>query len=158
MIIGSDFDGVIADTFSLLNEEVTLNDIISGDIDVRLIQPLSQNMVSLLNNNKIQVIITARDVLTPVYKWLTHYAPDYRGTIQSSKVWNDSKAIPCLVHGVDIFIDDDPGWVDEINSAGMQALLFVRDIHSDPYKLLSEAFLGDSEKGTEYIQETAKLI
>lgn len=40
MIIGSDFDGVIADTFSLTEKGVSLEAILSGDIDVRLIPPM----------------------------------------------------------------------------------------------------------------------
>lgn len=136
MVIGSDFDGVIADTYSLLQAGYDLDSILRDDFDVRVIQPLSSGMIRLLNDNRISAVITARHVLTPVYKWLSHYAPGYKGVIQSSKVWNDSKALACFVHGIDVFIDDDPMWIEEISNAGIKALHFEKDMCLDPYTLI----------------------
>lgn len=139
MVIGSDFDGVIADTFALTEKGVSLEAILSGDVDVRLIPPMSKGMVELLNNNNIAVIITARDLLHPVSHWLDHHAPEYKGAIHSSNEWNNSKALGCQAHSIDLFIDDDPVWIDEINNAGIQALHFVRELHADPAELLEVA-------------------
>lgn len=138
MIIGSDFDGVIADTYSLLSEEVSLDAIMRGDIDFANIRPLSGRMLDMLKNNRISVIITARDLIAPVYRWMSHHAPEYRGAIESCKDWDDSKANACMAYGIEVFIDDDPGWIEEVSNAGILALHFDRAIHGDSYRLLNE--------------------
>lgn len=153
MVIGSDFDGVIADTYSLLQAGYDLDSILRDDFDVRVIQPLSSGMIQLLNDNRISAVVTARDVLTPVYKWLSHYAPGYKGIIQSSKVWNDSKALACFIHGIDVFIDDDPVWIEEISNAGIRALHFQRHLHEDPCMILK----GGIEKNKGHVQNNIIL-
>ena len=55
--IGSDFDGVIADTYALVERGVPIEAILAGEICDEQLRPLSDSMLGLLNTNRIHFIL-----------------------------------------------------------------------------------------------------
>ncbi len=123
--IGFDFDNVILD----IKSDYDLEDISS-------VASVSDGVIDLLQSNKVVLICTARRNLVDVLLWIEKWCSLYKGEIQSVATWGGSKGMYCAYKGIDVFVDDQEYWKDEIEEWGVKCLHFVKDRDKCPKLLL----------------------
>lgn len=136
MIIGLDFDNVIAETGEDW-EGLTIKT-----------QPVSDGVVDLLNNNFVSLILTGREDLHPVFEWVSVWAPKWEGEIHSAQSWEGRKGPYLAFRQVNIFVDDMLQYVEDIRESGVSVLHFVKEVHCCPKKLLAQEGYLVSELST----------
>lgn len=131
MKIGLDFDGVIVDVDGVTDywkKEVILE-----------LEPVSEKVVRVLNENRIDLVLTGRGDLLPVLEWMMKYVPGYKGEVASAEVFGESKGVYLLFRGVDVFVDDDDRWIEEIRSVcgdSVEVLKFDKRKWKCPVRML----------------------
>ncbi|MBI4690769.1 MAG: hypothetical protein HY754_10980 [Nitrospirae bacterium] len=126
MLIGLDFDNVIADTGEEW-EKLSLHT-----------KPVSEGVLDLLNNNVANLIMTGREDLTPVFEWIAAKSPKWKGEIHSAQSHGGRKGPYLALRNVSVFIDDLPEYVEDIRSCGVPALHFIKNLHDCPKKMLEQ--------------------
>lgn len=136
MIIGLDFDNVIAETGEDW-EGLTLET-----------PPVSDGVIDLLNNNFVSLILTGREDLHPVFEWVSVWAPKWEGEIHSAQSWAGRKGPYLSLRKVTVFVDDLPEYVEDIRESDVPVLHFIKELHHCPKQLLeSEGYFFRRGKG-----------
>lgn len=115
--IACDFDGVIVPPNALLVGECFT----------------SPGVKDLLENNVIDMILTGRSDLLEIISWLSVFAPNFSGEVNSAALFGDSKSKYLSFRHVDVYVTDLDEWIMDlrewVKKTGGRLIVFdiVRD-------------------------------
>lgn len=96
--IACDFDGVIVPPDALLVGECFT----------------SPGVKDLLENNVIDIILTGRSNLLEIISWLSVFAPNFSGEVNSAALFADSKSRYLTFRDVDVYVTDLDEWIVDL--------------------------------------------
>ena len=122
--IGLDFDGVICDVETWAEENGIPPDDITesllADAEVESIPPID-GAFDVLDSGKVVAIITHRKDLDPVREWLYFWYGDRYPKVVFPQ---HSKGFECFKRDIEVFVDDDPSVIKEVDRWDVVGLLY----------------------------------